>query len=94
MTNRIRLVGAHEIREMLAPISRQRLYQLALRPDFPQPAATPTQGKVWFTDEIEAWAAAHLARRRKHVHPDTPRPRQPHPKSDHETPRTADQNID
>ena len=55
----IRLVGAQEIRSMLAPIKRRRMYKLARRAGFPAPTATLAQGKVWRADEIEAWIATH-----------------------------------
>jgi prophage regulatory protein len=52
---RLQLVGAHEIRLLLGGISRQRVYQLTRRSDFPGPAADLGQGKVWFTDDVEEW---------------------------------------
>ena len=54
----LRLVGAHEIRDLLG-VSRQRVYQLAGRPDFPKPVAKLAQGKIWALGDIEAWIAAH-----------------------------------
>ena len=51
-----RLAGAHEIRELLG-VSRQRVYQLAARADFPEPVAILAQGKVWAVDDIEQWIA-------------------------------------
>ena len=53
----IRLVGAHEIRDLLG-VSRQRVYQLVAKPDFPPPVATLAQGKVWALPDVEAWIAA------------------------------------
>ena len=58
----IRLAGAHEIRELLG-VSRQRVYQLAARPDFPEPVAILAQGKVWSIDDIEQWIADYRAPR-------------------------------
>jgi predicted DNA-binding transcriptional regulator AlpA len=55
---RLQLVGAHEIRGLLG-VSRQRIYQLAARSDFPRPVATLAQGKIWALDDIEAWIATH-----------------------------------
>ncbi len=55
MAKAIRLMGAHEIRVRLGGISRQRVYQLTSRADFPQPAAALRQGKVWIGDQVEAW---------------------------------------
>ena len=54
------LVGAHEIRSMLG-VSRQRVQQLAMRSDFPQPVAELAQGKVWALADIEAWISVHRA---------------------------------
>ncbi|MEU7909013.1 AlpA family phage regulatory protein [Actinoplanes sp. NPDC049118] len=53
-----RLVGAHEIRDLLG-VSRQRVYQMAGRSDFPRPVATLAQGKIWAFDEVEAWIGTH-----------------------------------
>ncbi|WP_433789238.1 helix-turn-helix transcriptional regulator [Actinoplanes sp. CA-252034] len=50
-------VGAHELRVLLDGISRQRVYQLTARPDFPEPVADLAQGKVWRTSEVTAWIA-------------------------------------
>ena len=62
------LVGAHEIRDMLG-VSRQRVYQLAGRADFPRPFATLAQGKIWLVEDVEAWIKIHrttaLSRPRK-----------------------------
>jgi predicted DNA-binding transcriptional regulator AlpA len=54
----LRLVGAHEIRDLLG-VSRQRVYQLAAQSDFPQPVATLAQGKIWAIDDIAAWMGTH-----------------------------------
>ena len=56
---RIALVGAHEIRVWLGGISRQRVYQITSRPDFPTPVADLAQGKVWSAAEVNAWIATH-----------------------------------
>ena len=53
--DRVGLVGTHEIRLLLGGISRQRVYQLTRRGDFPRPAADLGQGKVWFTADVEEW---------------------------------------
>lgn len=55
----LRIVGAHEIRVRLAGVSRQRVYQITSRPDFPKPVADLAQGKVWLADDVEAWIATH-----------------------------------
>jgi len=54
------LVGAHEIRDMLG-VSRQRVYQLATRSDFPKPIAELAQGKVWVLADIQAWISVYRA---------------------------------
>lgn len=56
----LRLVGAHEIRRLLG-VSRQRVYQLATRSDFPRPIAELAQGKIWLLADIEAWIGVHRA---------------------------------
>jgi predicted DNA-binding transcriptional regulator AlpA len=48
-------MGAHEVRVRLGGISRQRVYQLTGRGDFPKPVADLAQGKIWLADDIEAW---------------------------------------
>ena len=48
-------LGAHEIRLRLGGVSRQRVYQLTSRPDFPKPVADLAQGKVWLEAEVEHW---------------------------------------
>ena len=60
--DRVRLVGTHEIRLLLGGISRQRVYQLTRRCDFPRPAADLVQGKVWFTDDVEEWISSRRRR--------------------------------
>jgi prophage regulatory protein len=57
-TRSLRLMGAHEIRMRLGGVSRQRVYQITSRPDFPEPAADLVQGKVWWSEDVEAWIAA------------------------------------
>ena len=48
-------MGAYEIRARLGGISRQRVYQLTSRADFPKPLAALSQGQVWDAADIEAW---------------------------------------
>ena len=55
----IRLVGTHEIREMLGGVSRQRVNQLYSRDGFPRPVADLGQGKVWRAEDVEAWIQVH-----------------------------------
>ena len=52
---RIRLVGAAELRGLFGGVSRQRAYQISSKPDFPEPLACLTQGKVWDAAEVERW---------------------------------------
>jgi predicted DNA-binding transcriptional regulator AlpA len=61
---RLRLVGAHEIRVLLGGISRQRVYQLTNRPDFPTPVADLAAGKIWLAAEVKAWISRRPARKR------------------------------
>ena len=58
-SQRVRLVGAHEIRVRLGGVSRQRTYQITSRSDFPAPIADLMQGKVWLADDVEAWMSTH-----------------------------------
>lgn len=82
MTSPLYLVGNREIRLMLGDISRQRVYQLTARPDFPAPAASLCQGKVWRGEDVEAW----ISRRRRPLSTPTtgtsaaPVPRPPAPR--------------
>jgi predicted DNA-binding transcriptional regulator AlpA len=48
------VVGATEAARMLG-VSRQRLYQLAEREDFPPPMVQLAAGPVWLTDSIRAF---------------------------------------
>ncbi|MBO3738844.1 helix-turn-helix transcriptional regulator [Actinoplanes flavus] len=52
------LVGHQELRVRLGGISRQRVYQITNRADFPRPVAQLAQGRVWLADEVEAWCLA------------------------------------
>jgi prophage regulatory protein len=47
MGKKLNLMGAHEIRMRLSRISRQRVYQLTSRRDFPTPVAELAMGNVW-----------------------------------------------
>jgi prophage regulatory protein len=59
MAKPIRVMGAHEIRERLGGVSRQRAYQITSRADFPAPIVELAQGKVWDADDVEAWMIEH-----------------------------------
>jgi predicted DNA-binding transcriptional regulator AlpA len=52
---RIHLVGTQEIRVRLGGISRQRVYQITRRHDFPPPIAELGQGNVWLAEDVDAW---------------------------------------
>jgi predicted DNA-binding transcriptional regulator AlpA len=54
----VRLMGQTEIRERLG-YSRQRVYILTGRRDFPAPRWTLAMGKVWWADDVEAWIRAN-----------------------------------
>jgi predicted DNA-binding transcriptional regulator AlpA len=60
----LRIVGAAEIKDLVG-VSRQRVYQLAKRPDFPKPYAVLAQGQVWQVEDVEAWIAEHRDARRR-----------------------------
>ncbi|MFC3737506.1 DNA-binding protein [Paractinoplanes deccanensis] len=49
------LMGVAEIRVRFGGITRQRVYQLALRADWPPPLDELAQGRVWKAADIEAW---------------------------------------
>jgi hypothetical protein len=53
------LLGTAEIRHRLGGISRQRVYALSQRPDWPSPFDHLIQGRVWQRRDIEAWIRAH-----------------------------------
>ncbi|MFI5888932.1 helix-turn-helix transcriptional regulator [Actinoplanes sp. NPDC051513] len=59
-----RLVGAHEIRLRLGSVSRQRVHQITNYSHFPKPIAELEQGKVWRTEDVEAWILAHRPKNR------------------------------
>ena len=50
---RLRLVGTQEIQVRLGGVSRQRVYQLTRRADFPQPIAELAQGSVWLAEDVD-----------------------------------------
>ena len=52
-------MGVTEIRARLGGLTRQRVYQLALRSDWPKPYDHLAQGRVWKVADIEAWIKAH-----------------------------------
>ncbi|MCW2545381.1 MAG: phage transcriptional regulator, AlpA [Frankiales bacterium] len=48
------LVGAAEMAALLG-VSRQRAHQLAARPDFPEPVAKLSMGRIWERDAVAEW---------------------------------------
>jgi prophage regulatory protein len=50
------LVGPAEIAVMFGGISRQRVYQLTSRSDFPAPVASLSTGKIWAFDDVVGYA--------------------------------------
>jgi prophage regulatory protein len=62
MAQRIYLVGPTEVGKILGNLSRQRVYQITIQPDFPEPVAELAQGKVWLGEQVEAWAANRRVR--------------------------------
>jgi prophage regulatory protein len=55
MSNYPPVVAMAEMTSMLG-ISRSRLVQLLVTPQFPKPIATLTVGRVWSTKDVEAYA--------------------------------------
>jgi prophage regulatory protein len=53
------LVGAHEVGVLFGGVSRQRVYQLTCRPDFPAPVARLANGKLWDRKAVKAWMRSH-----------------------------------
>jgi len=49
------VVAMAEMTSMLG-ISRSRLVQLLVLPEFPEPIATLTVGRIWSTEAIKAYA--------------------------------------
>jgi len=52
------LMGAAEIAQRLN-LSRQRVQQLVVRPDFPAPEHELAMGKVWSSEAVERWISEH-----------------------------------
>ncbi len=52
----VALVGPAEIAKMFGGISRQRVYQLTSREDFPAPVASLATGKVWSYSDVVDFA--------------------------------------
>lgn len=52
------VMGAREIEDRLG-VSRQRVYQLTRRSDFPEPYDEVAMGKLWRIEDVEAWIREH-----------------------------------
>ncbi|PWK48394.1 hypothetical protein BC793_106424 [Actinoplanes xinjiangensis] len=72
MADKRYLMGAHEIRMLLGGITRQRVYQLTCRPDFPAPVADLSQGKVWRAADVEKWVANRRRLQKRVIPPGGP----------------------
>lgn len=55
----LKLMGAGEIAQRLGGVSRQRVQQIVARRDFPEPATKLLTGKVWRSEDVEAWIREH-----------------------------------
>lgn len=54
-----KIVGVAEIHLLLVPrVTKQRVWQLTQRPDFPQPVYELSAGKFWLLEDVVAWAKA------------------------------------
>ncbi len=51
----VELVGMGELIKLMG-VSRSRVSQMSIRPDFPRPLASLIMGSVWDLDDIVAWA--------------------------------------
>lgn len=49
-----KLMGMFEIRDRLG-VSRQRAHDLTRSKDFPEPYDEIALGRVWLTEDVEAW---------------------------------------
>lgn len=56
--------GAHEV-ALLLGVSRQRVFQLAARDDFPRPVAVLKATRVWRTEDILTWQRERDERQRR-----------------------------
>jgi hypothetical protein len=54
-TKRLPIVGSAEIQHMLG-VSQQRTFQLINSPGFPAEFVRLRGGKIWHTEDFEAWA--------------------------------------
>jgi predicted DNA-binding transcriptional regulator AlpA len=60
MARKLNLMGSAEIR--LGGISRQRVYQITQRRDFPEPVAKLEMSNVWLAEHVERWIASRPSR--------------------------------
>lgn len=52
-------MGSAEIRHLLGDVSRQRVYQITRRKDFPDPVVELEMGNVWLSEDVEEWFRTH-----------------------------------
>ncbi|MBO9523406.1 MAG: DNA-binding protein [Nocardioidaceae bacterium] len=57
MTEPPRVVGTHQIRQMLG-VSRSRCAQIVSTKGFPDPFAKLGRAWLWWANDVEAWARA------------------------------------
>jgi prophage regulatory protein len=62
MARKLNLMGSAEIRVRLGGISRQRVYQITQRRDFPEPVAKLEMGNVRLAEDVEAWIRSRPSR--------------------------------
>jgi prophage regulatory protein len=77
LAKRFPIVGTAEL-EVLLNVSPARVFQLVVRPDFPDPWARVRAGRMWRTEDIQAWAKAE-GRALHPLPPDWPPARNPGP---------------
>lgn len=54
-----RLMGSAEIGRRLGGVSRERVYQITQRRNFPEPYQKLMMGFVWLEADVEEWIAQH-----------------------------------
>lgn len=56
--DRVKLVGTAEVARILG-VSRQRADAITRKHTFPKAAGSLAAGRVWFEDDVRAWAKAN-----------------------------------
>ena len=62
MENPPNLAGVRELQQLIG-VTRQRVYQLAKKKEFPPPYEVLAQGTVWVVEEVEEWMSVHRKKR-------------------------------